>query len=457
VPQEFGGAYQRPCLVFDEGRWRLWYAYYRSGQSIAMGYRENPGDFMDLSDWDRGFTVPQDEPLLEDWPNPSVVRVFDKYLAFSDRGRYTRTGNRGRITVAESDDGLRWRVTGSLQPESPDQGVGDPEACFTEDANGGSIHLFYSRAEITGRDAGVQCGIRLIKRPVERRLMTPQLAHDWRSATPIADTGSEVGGFSLFGRPGRWVCMAVETDRPEALFIGMNDRLTTAFRPPAPAAEPFLSQQQIPGALGDAREMRGPFVRLLDPVTPLLCYGQHFAEKAGRATVPRMQMLVLGRNGWQPYGPERSLGAQFLFEEEGCRDPMILWDPERSVFVMYYVGPPGGVQARTSTDLLTWSEPLTTVGCPPGYGTAEAPFAVQKAGYYYLFVSSEDHTQMAVYGSLDPLNFGDAERDMLTELPGHAPEIVRADGVDHIACCSIRHSDGADQKGIYVQELQWVE
>ncbi len=457
VPREFQGAYQRPCLMFDEGRWRLWYAYYLSGESVAMGYRENPGDFMNLSDWDRGFTVPQDEPLLEDWPNPSVVRVFDKYLAFSDRGRYTSTGNRGRITVAESDDGLRWRVTGSLRPESPDQAVGDPEACFTEDANGGSIRLFYSRAEIAGRDADIERGIRLMKRPVERRLMTPQLVHDWGSAVPIADTGSEVESFSLFGRPGRWVCMAVEKDRPETLFIGMNDRLTTAFKSPAPAAEPFLSQQQVPGGLGDAREMRGLFVRLLDPLTPLLCYGQHMADEADPTTVPRMQTLVLGRNGWEPHDPERSLGGQFLFEEEGCRDPMVLWDPERSLFVMYYVGARGGVQARTSPDLLTWSEPLTVVACPSGYGTVAAPFAVQKQGYYYLFVSSEDHTQMAVYASLDPLNFGDAERDMLTELPGHAPEIVRVDGVDHIACCSIRHADGTDQKGIYVQELDWVE
>jgi hypothetical protein len=202
--------------------------------------------------------------------------------------------------------------------------------------------------------------------------------------------------------------------------------------------------------------MRGPFVRLLDPVTPLLSYGQPVAQ--GDLAVPsRMQMLMLGRNGWQPYGPETPVGTRFLFQQDRCRDPMIIWDPATLLYLMYYVGTPGGVQARTSSDLVSWSDPRTVVACPSGYGTAEAPFAVQKAGYYYLFASSEDHTRMAVYASLDPLNFGNAERDLLVELPGHAPEIVRADGVDYIACCSIRRPDEYDLKGVYLQELTWVE
>ena len=456
VPPDYRGAYQRPSLLFDEGRWRLWYTYYLSGNCIAMGYRENRGDFMSLTDWDRGFATSGEAPLLRDWPNPSVVRVFDKYFAFSDRGRYTRTGNHGRITVAESDDGFAWRVTGSLRPESADQGVGEPEACFADAADGPSLHLFYSRADMTGRDAGPECSIRMMRRPVERRLMTPQLLGDWQDAIPIVDTGGDIESFSLFGRPGRWCCVAVDPDEPEALYIGTNDRLSTRFAPVDPAAEPFLARETLPGSLTDAREMRGPFVRLLDPITPILCYGQP-VDEGGPAAPSRMQMLMLGRNGWQPYGPETPLGACFLFQEDDCRDPMIIWNPTTLLYLMYYVGPPGGVQVRASPDLRQWSEPVTVVACPPGYGTAEAPFVVQKEGYYYLFVSSEDHSQMAIYASLDPLDFGDAERDLLVELPGHAPEIVRADGVDYIACCSIHSADGPVQPGVYLQELDWVE
>ena len=62
--------------------------------------------------------------------------------------------------------------------------------------------------------------------------------------------------------------------------------------------------------------------------------------------------------------------------------------------------------------------------------------------------------------SEDPLNFGDAARDRITEQSGHAPEIVIVDGIDYIACCSIATKTGGapgqhDLSGIYVQELVW--
>ena len=41
--------------------------------------------------------------------------------------------------------------------------------------------------------------------------------------------------------------------------------------------------------------------------------------------------------------------------------------------------------------------------------------------------------------------------------PARVEEIVRADGVDYIACCSIHSADGPVQPGVYLQELDWVE
>ena len=75
-------------------------------------------------------------------------------------------------------------------------------------------------------------------------------------------------------------------------------------------------------------------------------------------------------------------------------------------------------------------------------------------------MSGFDYGRMSLYVSEDPLDFGDAARDRITEQSGHAPEIVTVDGTDYIACCSIATKTGGapgqhDLSGIYVQELVW--
>ncbi len=116
APDEYYGGYHRPSLMFDEGRWKLWFDYFHPGTFVSMGYAENRGDFRDSDDW----TIVRagKEPLIKDWPNPSVVRHKDTYYAFSDAPGYPLEwgGDTRQITMAASPDGLDWTIQGHIRP-----------------------------------------------------------------------------------------------------------------------------------------------------------------------------------------------------------------------------------------------------------------------------------------------------------------------------------------------------
>jgi len=57
------GDFHRPCLRWDNDRWRLWFDYWLPGQGVCMGCAENTGDFMAAG----GFKIIHDltKPLLQ--------------------------------------------------------------------------------------------------------------------------------------------------------------------------------------------------------------------------------------------------------------------------------------------------------------------------------------------------------------------------------------------------------
>ena len=169
-------------------------------------------------------------------------------------------------------------------------------------------------------------------------------------------------------------------------------------------------------------------------------------------------------------------GEEVLATEEGARDPEIIKDQRTGQFLMFYVCAvktgddwQGVVRVRTSTNLLKWSEPRTVLGTPPGYGGSESVFVLQENGLYYMWVSSaEDYGVMSLYISTDPFSFGDVVENRIEQQPGHAPEIVRADGQYWMACvaiASVSHLDTAKQhdlpigqhdlEGVWIQPLEW--
>ncbi|MEM7393397.1 MAG: hypothetical protein AAF492_13720, partial [Verrucomicrobiota bacterium] len=86
------GDFHRPSLHREEGRWRLWFDYWLPGKGVCMGYAENKNAFTEAG----GFRIQHDleKPLLENWPNPEIVRIGNRYHSFSDAPGYpTKKGD----------------------------------------------------------------------------------------------------------------------------------------------------------------------------------------------------------------------------------------------------------------------------------------------------------------------------------------------------------------------------
>jgi arabinan endo-1,5-alpha-L-arabinosidase len=145
------------------------------------------------------------------------------------------------------------------------------------------------------------------------------------------------------------------------------------------------------------------------------------------------QLLPNGTSGMFGEGPGRN-----------TRDPMIIRVGDH--WNLYYAASdaPGGhgvIFARTSTDLLHWSEPTKvsfggSAGDSPG--SAECPWVYfdQASGFYYLLRNQiyGPHARFTVYRSKDPMDFGRNDDSHLVEtMPYAAPEIIQSEGQLYLA------------------------
>jgi len=141
------------------------------------------------------------------------------------------------------------------------------------------------------------------------------------------------------------------------------------------------------------------------------------------------------------------------------RDPMVIRIADQ--WHLYCTAHPqnkGADYARTSSDLIHWSEEKTVAaGGKSGDGpySAECPFVVEpQPGEFYLFRTQHygQNAQTSVYHSRNPLDFGidnDAEHFVIT-LPVAAPEIFQHDGRWYIASLL------PTLKGIQIAPLEWT-
>jgi len=141
------GDFHRPCLRREDGRWKLWFDYWVPGKGVCMGCAENRGAFARAGDF--AFVHDLAAPLLENWPNPEIVRVGDTYHCFADPPGYPiKPGESGwksrQLREAVSTDGLMWRRLDFIDPDEDADACHVPQALVTEIDGGKWLYLFYS-------------------------------------------------------------------------------------------------------------------------------------------------------------------------------------------------------------------------------------------------------------------------------------------------------------------------
>lgn len=171
------GDFHRPCLLWDEGKWRLWFDYWLPGKGVCMGYAQNVGEFMDTG----GFEIQSDlkKPLIEGWPNPDIIRIGDTYHSFSDAPGYPgRTGWKGRqLREAVSKDGITWQLLDFIAPDEDVDANHVPQAFSTTIDGQRWLYLFYATQVGNSRNDGKYHyqydRIRAMRRPIENSEQSP--------------------------------------------------------------------------------------------------------------------------------------------------------------------------------------------------------------------------------------------------------------------------------------------
>ncbi len=145
------GDFHRPSLIRENSKWKMWFDYMK-GRTVYMGYSENDGDFM------KGEFVIEhdlDEPLLERWPNPDVVKYNGKYHCFSDAPGYKVPKKYRKNSDAEnwvtrqlreavSDDAINWKRLDYIEPDDDSPACHVPEAFIHKENGVRFLYLFYS-------------------------------------------------------------------------------------------------------------------------------------------------------------------------------------------------------------------------------------------------------------------------------------------------------------------------
>jgi hypothetical protein len=193
------GDYHRPSLMFDQGKWKLWFDYWHPQYGTTMGYAECPeAGFTASAQWT--IIKAGTNPALANFPNPDVIKVGQKYYAYADPVGYGDNGWMDRhIAEAVSEDGLNWSCTGHIpvDSDSDEQATHVPEAFTIKIGHRTLIVIFYAR-QAGGDDTGQSPGYDFRYKDIR---------YCWREAYPAEDVDEDgsVDGSDLLILASDWL------------------------------------------------------------------------------------------------------------------------------------------------------------------------------------------------------------------------------------------------------------
>ena len=141
------GDFHRPSLHWEDGKWRLWFDYWHPDHGVCMGYAENDTEFLVQG----GFQIQHDlnQPMLNNWPNPNVVRIDGVYHSFADPTGYPIEEGEShwksrQLCEAISQDGIKWKKLNYIDPDRGIDACHVPEAFVTTQDGKRWLYLFYA-------------------------------------------------------------------------------------------------------------------------------------------------------------------------------------------------------------------------------------------------------------------------------------------------------------------------
>ena len=170
------GDFHRPSLLYEKGRFRLWFDYWIPDRGVCTGHAVNRGRF--LKEGGFRFSHQLEQPVLENWPNPAVVRI-GKYLhCFGDPPGYPVPAGGDawqsrQLREAVSRNGIEWEVLPFVAPDPDVEACHVPQPLVTRRDGKSWLYLLYSTQVGTRRKDGVYHfeydSIRAMRRPIGKR------------------------------------------------------------------------------------------------------------------------------------------------------------------------------------------------------------------------------------------------------------------------------------------------
>ncbi|PYI56609.1 hypothetical protein DLM86_06480 [Paenibacillus flagellatus] len=246
----------------------------------------------------------------------------------------------------------------------------------------------------------------------------------------------------LKGKDGRWHAFGITHPEPPAdAYIHEGEWMSFhAVSPPG-----TLREHLRHGAWQDCPKLLPPSER---PSEEKEFYAPFIVEKDGLYHMfysPHQMRLAVSSDlyRWTPKGA--------LFSQDGgMRDPNVIFCDGRYIMV-YYAKP--AIWARTSTDLLHWSDPVDIFRTERP-GELESPVLIARDNLFYLFWCIYDghngpfDNRTSVYCSDDPFDFHGKEA--IASLPAHAPEVFQDEAGDwYISSAEYPY------RGVSIAQLSW--